>query len=71
MEGDKEWMSAGELSAAAGASGAPILPGNVRKVIRLRGDGLVETRPRSGSRRGSLEYKITASGRNRVTETDA
>lgn len=69
-EGDKDWMSASELSAAAEAAGAAILPGNVRKVIRLRGGGLVQTRPRDGSRRGSLEYRITPEGRQRLEKAD-
>ena len=71
VEGDKEWMSAGELSQAAAAANAPMLPGNVRKVIRLRGEGLVQTRPRADSRRGSLEYRITAAGRKRLEEAGA
>jgi hypothetical protein len=58
----RPWMSAKELSEAGEAAGTPILPGNVRKVIRSRGDGFVETRPREGSRRGALEYRITDAG---------
>jgi hypothetical protein len=60
------WMSAKELSDTGGASGTPILPGNVRKVIRARGDVVIETRPREGSRRGALEYRITAAGTQRI-----
>lgn len=60
------WMSAKELSDAGGAAGTPILPGNVRKVIRARGDEVIETRPREGSRRGALEYRITAAGQQRL-----
>lgn len=70
-ESSQEWMSASELSAAAGSQGAPMLPGNVRKVIRLRGNDLVETRPRAGSRRGSLEYRMTSDGRRWLQERDA
>lgn len=61
-----DWMSAKELSDAGGAAGTPILPGNVRKVIRARGDEVIETRPREGSRRGALEYRITAAGQQRL-----
>ncbi len=60
------WMSAKELSDTGGAAGTPILPGNVRKVIRARGDVVIETRPREGSRRGALEYRITAAGTERL-----
>ena len=60
------WLSAKELSDAGEAGGTPILPGNVRKVIRARGEGLVETRPRDGSRRGALEYRITDAGRAKL-----
>jgi hypothetical protein len=56
------WLSAKELSEAGEAAGTPILPGNVRKVIRGRGEGVIETRPREGSRRGALEYRITDEG---------
>lgn len=62
-ESQKAWVSAKELSDAGGQAGTPILPGNVRKVIRARGEGLIETRPRDGSRRGALEYRITEAGR--------
>jgi len=60
------WMSAKELSDTGGAAGTPILPGNVRKVIRARGDVVIETRPREGSRRGALEYRITEAGTQRL-----
>jgi len=66
--GSKTWMSAKELSDAGEAAGKPILPGNVRKVIRARGKDLVETRPRKGSRRGAMEYRITAAGRKKLEE---
>lgn len=62
-ESGKAWLSAKELSDAGAKAGTPILPGNVRKVIRSRGGDLIETRPREGSRRGALEYRITESGR--------
>lgn len=62
------WISAKELSDAGGAAGTPILPGNVRKVIRARGDEVIETRPREGSRRGALEYRINAAGTRRLAE---
>lgn len=62
-ESGKDWLSAKELSDAGAKAGTPILPGNVRKVIRARGGELIETRPRDGSRRGALEYRITAAGR--------
>jgi len=62
------WMSAKELSDAGGAAGTPILPGNVRKVIRARGDVVIETRPREGSRRGALEYRITAAGSQHLAD---
>ena len=62
------WMSAKELSDAGGAAGMPILPGNVRKVIRARGDEVIETRPREGSRRGALEYRITEAGLQRLSD---
>ncbi len=65
------WMSAKELSDAGGAAGTPILPGNVRKVIRARGDVVIETRPREGSRRGALEYRITAAGTQRLSEASS
>jgi len=61
-----DWMSAKELSDSGGAAGTPILPGNVRKVIRARGDLVIETRPREGSRRGALEYRITTAGAQRL-----
>ena len=56
------WMSASELSNASEEQGSKILPGNVRKVIRQRGEPYIETRPRAGSRRGSLEFNITDEG---------
>lgn len=62
------WMSAKELSDSGGAAGTPILPGNVRKVIRARGDMVIETRPREGSRRGALEYRITTAGAQRLAD---
>lgn len=62
-ESSSPWQSAKELSDAGAAAGTPILPGNVRKVIRARGGDLIETRPREGSRRGALEYRITEAGR--------
>ena len=62
------WLSAKELSDAGGAAGTPILPGNVGKVIRARGDVVIETRPREGSRRGALEYRITAAGTQRLAD---
>ncbi len=62
-ESGKAWQSAKELSDAGARAGAPILPGNVRKVVRARGGDLIETRPRDGSRRGALEYRITEAGR--------
>ena len=60
---EKPWLSAKELSDAGAAAGTPILPGNVRKVIRARGGDSVDTRPRDGSRRGALEYRISAAGK--------
>lgn len=63
VESGQPWLSAKELSDAGAAAGTPILPGNVRKVIRARGEDLIETRPRDGSRRGALEYRITDAGR--------
>ncbi|MDY0000091.1 MAG: hypothetical protein RBU30_02225 [Polyangia bacterium] len=62
-ESGNAWQSAKELSDAGAAAGTPILPGNVRKVIRARGGDLIETRPRDGSRRGALEYRLTEAGR--------
>jgi hypothetical protein len=62
-ESGKAWQSAKELSDAGARAGTPILPGNVRKVIRARGGELIETRSRDGSRRGALEYRITEAGR--------
>ncbi len=61
-EDAETWMSASELSKASAESGSKILPGNVRKVIRMRGEPYIETRPRAESRRGSLEYHITDEG---------
>ncbi|MCD6497791.1 MAG: hypothetical protein J7M25_05725 [Deltaproteobacteria bacterium] len=61
-EDPSRWMSAGELSAATDRQGNKILPGNVRKAIRLRGEGLIEMRPREGSRRGAMEYRATKDG---------
>jgi len=60
------WMSAGELSAATDREGTKILPGNVRKAVRLRGEGLIEMRPREGSRRGAMEYRATKKGLEQV-----
>lgn len=64
--GDKPWMSAKEISDAGEAAGKPILPGNVRKVVRARGKDLIETRPRKGSRRGAMEYRMTSAGRKKL-----
>jgi len=61
-EDAEAWMSASELSEASAEQGSKILPGNVRKVIRMRGEPYIETRPRAESRRGSLEYHITDEG---------
>ncbi|MFH2006686.1 MAG: hypothetical protein ABI333_08890 [bacterium] len=60
------WFSAKEISDAGEAAGTPILPGNVRKVIRARSQNTIETRPREGSRRGALEYRITNAGKQRL-----
>jgi hypothetical protein len=60
------WVSAKELSDAGDSAGMPILPGNVRKVIRARGGEYIETRPREGSRRGAMEYRITEVGREHL-----
>lgn len=60
------WVSAKELSDAGDAASMPILPGNVRKVIRARGGEYIETRPREGSRRGAMEYRITDVGREHL-----
>jgi hypothetical protein len=60
------WFSAKEISDAGESAGTPILPGNVRKVIRARGKEAIETRPREGSRRGALEYRITNAGKQRL-----
>ena len=60
------WLSAKEISDAGAAAGTPILPGNVRKVIRARGGEFIETRPREGSRRGALEYRITDAGKAKL-----
>ncbi len=62
------WMSAVELSAATDEQGSRILPGNVRKAIRLRGEGLIESRVRPGSKRGATEYRITVKGRAYLEE---
>jgi hypothetical protein len=62
------WLSAKELSDAGEKASTPILPGNVRKVIRSRGDGLIETRDRAGSRRGAMEYRITDAGRTHLKQ---
>ncbi len=60
---DKDsWMSAVELSAATADQGSRILPGNVRKAIRLRAEGLIVSRTRPGSKRGATEYRITEKG---------
>lgn len=61
-EDAEAWISASELSKASAEHGSKILPGNVRKVIRMRGEPYIETRPRAKSRRGSLEYHITDEG---------
>ena len=58
----ESWMTAVELSAATAEQGSRILPGNVRKAIRLRAEGLIESRTRPGSKRGATEYRITEKG---------
>jgi hypothetical protein len=62
------WLSAKELSDAGKRAGTPILPGNVRKVIRARAGEHIETRPREGSRRGAMEYRITEAGRAHLAD---
>jgi hypothetical protein len=62
------WQSAKELSDAGKRAGTPILPGNVRKVIRARAGEHIETRPREGSRRGAMEYRITEEGRTYLAD---
>lgn len=65
-EADGAWMSAKEICDAGAEAGTPILPGNVRKVIRGRGERFIETRSRTGSRRGALEYNLTRAGREHL-----
>lgn len=64
------WKSASELADASAEQGTRILPGNVRKVIRMRGEKYIETRPRADSRRGSLEYHITPAGLKYLQESE-
>ncbi len=61
-EDPNRWMTAVELSKATAAQGTKILPGNIRKAVRLRAEGLIESRIRPNSARGATEYRITEAG---------
>lgn len=67
-EDPNRWMTAVEISKVTDAQGKKILPGNIRKAIRLRGEGLIDSRIRADSVRGATEYRITKAGLRYLSE---
>jgi len=63
-KGEGRSLTAKEIADAATAMGLPILPNNVRKVLRTRANRYVDTRLRENESGKVTEYRLTAKGRS-------
>ncbi|HEY3358632.1 MAG TPA: hypothetical protein VGQ83_35620 [Polyangia bacterium] len=67
--GEGRYLTAREIAEAASAAGLPILPGNVRKILRTRAARHIEARLRDGESGKVTEFRLGGRGKSWFQKT--